>query len=98
MRIWPCKAFLFILACNFLHTINSYMGPASLLPLQRKVCCGFLLPLKIHCLNQVLAIGSNGKHTNHYTEVTKLLKWLVHTAISQLYRLELHGFWNMDIF
>jgi hypothetical protein len=38
--------FLFILASDILHAIKSYdMGPPALLPLRRKVCCGFLLPL-----------------------------------------------------
>jgi hypothetical protein len=30
-----------------LHVVKSYdMGPAALLPIRRKVCCGFLSPLK----------------------------------------------------
>jgi hypothetical protein len=37
-----------------LTSVKSYsMGPPALLPIQRKVCCGFLLPLKIHCLGRV---------------------------------------------
>jgi hypothetical protein len=48
MRIQPCKVFLFILASNFLHAMKSYMRPAVLLPFQRKVCCGYLSPLRIH--------------------------------------------------
>jgi hypothetical protein len=38
-------------------------------PSERKVCCGFLSPLKIHRLSQVqtATFGSSGKHTNHYT-------------------------------
>jgi hypothetical protein len=38
-------------------------------PSERKVCCGFLLPLKIHCLGRFepTTFGSSGKHTNHYT-------------------------------
>jgi len=54
MRIWPCQVFLFILASYFLHAVKSYdMGPTALLPLRRKVCCGFLSPLKIHRLGWV---------------------------------------------
>jgi hypothetical protein len=35
----------------FLHAIKSYnMGPPALLTPIRKACCGFLSPLKIHCL------------------------------------------------
>jgi hypothetical protein len=69
MRVCPCKVFLFILASDFLHAVKSYdMGPPALLPLWRKVCCGFLLPLKVHCLGwfEPMNLGFNGKHTNHY--------------------------------
>jgi hypothetical protein len=50
------------------------MGPQALIPIRRKVCCGFLSPLKIHRVGRVLpaTLGSSRKHTNHYTtEVTK---------------------------
>jgi hypothetical protein len=48
--------------------VKSYgMGPPALLPIQRKVCCRFLSPLKIHHLGEPAAFGSSGKHTNHYT-------------------------------
>jgi hypothetical protein len=45
------------------------MGPTALLPIRGKVCCGFLLPLKIHrlCRFEPATFGSSGKHTNHYT-------------------------------
>jgi hypothetical protein len=38
-------------------------------PSERKVCCGFLSPLKIHRLGGVrpATFGFSGKHTNHYT-------------------------------
>jgi hypothetical protein len=41
----------------------------SLLPIQRKVFCGFLSSLKIHRLGRFepANFGSSGKHTNHYT-------------------------------
>jgi hypothetical protein len=51
------------------------MGPPALLPIRRKVCCGFLLPLKIHRIGRFepATFGSSGKHTNHYTtEATNL--------------------------
>jgi hypothetical protein len=43
------------------------MGPAALLPILRKVYCGFLSPLKIHRFGEPATFGSIGKHTNHYT-------------------------------
>jgi hypothetical protein len=47
MRIYSWEVFLFILPGDFLHTLKSYdMESLALLPLQRKVCCGILLPLK----------------------------------------------------
>jgi hypothetical protein len=53
-KVKPCKVFLFILASDILHAIKAYnMGPPALLLLQRKVCCGFLSPLKIHRLGQI---------------------------------------------
>jgi hypothetical protein len=46
--------FCFTLASDFSHAVKSYdMGPLALLPLWRKVCCGRLLPLKIHRLGGV---------------------------------------------
>jgi hypothetical protein len=48
------KVSLFILESDILHVAKSYdMGLTALLPLRRKVCCGLLLPLKIHHLGQV---------------------------------------------
>jgi hypothetical protein len=44
-------------------------------PSERKVCCGFLLPLKIHRLARFesTTFGYSGKHTNHYiTKATEL--------------------------
>jgi hypothetical protein len=39
---------------DLLHAVKSYdMGPTALLPVRRKVCCGFLSPLKIHRLGWV---------------------------------------------
>jgi hypothetical protein len=36
-----------------LHAMKSYdMGPLALLPIRRKVCCGFLSPLEVHCLGR----------------------------------------------
>jgi hypothetical protein len=44
------------------------MGPAALLPIRRKVFCGFLSPLKVHRLARVPTrdLWSSGKHTNQY--------------------------------
>jgi hypothetical protein len=54
MRIQPCKIFLFILANYFLHAIKSYdMGPPAFLPLQRKGCSRFSLPLRLNNLGWV---------------------------------------------
>jgi hypothetical protein len=39
---------------------------------ERKVCCGFLSPLKIHRL-ELATYGSSGQHTNHY--ITKATIW-----------------------
>jgi hypothetical protein len=34
---------------DLLHVVKPYvMGPPALLPIRRKVCCGFLSPLEIH--------------------------------------------------
>jgi hypothetical protein len=45
---------LFTLRSYFLHAAKFYnMKPIALLPLRRKVCCGFLSPLKIHHLGRV---------------------------------------------
>jgi hypothetical protein len=36
------KHISFTLASDFLHAVSSYdMGPLALLPIQRKMCCGF---------------------------------------------------------
>jgi hypothetical protein len=45
------------------------MGPPALLPIRRKVCCGFLSPLKCIALAgfEPATFGSSGKNTNHYT-------------------------------
>jgi hypothetical protein len=54
------------------------MGPPALLLLQRKVCCGFLSPLKIHRLGQIWTpnFESNGKLPNHYTtKVSVIICW-----------------------
>jgi hypothetical protein len=38
----------------FLNVVKSYdMGPQALFPLQRKLCCGFVSPVKIHHLSQI---------------------------------------------
>jgi hypothetical protein len=38
---------------DLLDAVKSYdMGPTTLLSIRRKVCCGFLLPSKIHCLGR----------------------------------------------
>jgi hypothetical protein len=36
---------------------------------ERKMCCGFLSPLKMHCVAgfEPETFGSSGKNTNHYT-------------------------------
>jgi hypothetical protein len=38
---------------DLLHAIKSYKGPPALLPIWRKVCCGFLSSLKIHHLSRI---------------------------------------------
>jgi hypothetical protein len=70
---------IFRTSTDLLHAVKSYdMGPPALLPIRRKVCCGFLSPLKIHRLGRVYlfyrvftgftaTLRSSGKHTNHYT-------------------------------
>jgi hypothetical protein len=44
-------------------------GASGLTSPLKKLCCGFLSPLKIHPLVRVWTanLGSNGKHANHYT-------------------------------
>jgi hypothetical protein len=51
------------------HIVSYDMGPPALLLLQRKACCGFLLPLKIYHLGLVeyANLGSSCKHATHYT-------------------------------
>jgi hypothetical protein len=67
--IWPCKVFLLILASDLLTCRKILWHEASLLPLQRKACCRFLFPLKIHPLAGIEPVNlwSNGKHANYYT-------------------------------
>jgi hypothetical protein len=74
--------------CSSLWDFKSYFTCRKILrhrtfplyfPSERKVCCGFLSPLKIHRLGQVLnpqPLGSSGQHTNHYT--TKATVILLH--------------------
>jgi hypothetical protein len=49
----------------------------ALLPLRRKMCNGFLSPLKSIDLTKFepANIGSNGKHANHYTTEATKCKW-----------------------
>jgi hypothetical protein len=49
---WVLSTNYFFHTCRvLLHAIKSYnMRPPALLPLERKVCCRFLLPLKPHWL------------------------------------------------
>jgi hypothetical protein len=60
--VHTCK--WFFICCKFL-----LHGPPALLPLQRRVCCGFLLPIKVRhlCQFEPANLGSNGNHRNHYT-------------------------------
>jgi hypothetical protein len=54
------------------------MGPSRFTSHPRKVCCGFLSPLKIHRFGWVLnpqPFGSSGQHTNHYTTKATLLSF-----------------------
>jgi hypothetical protein len=53
------------------------MGPPALLPIRRKVCWGFLSPLKIHRLGRFepATLESSVMHTNHYT--TEATTWFV---------------------
>jgi hypothetical protein len=54
------------------------MGPSDLFPIRRKVCCGFLSPLKIHRLGrgfEPATLRSSGKHTNHYTTKATSFTW-----------------------
>jgi hypothetical protein len=45
------------------------MGPPALLPIRRKLCCGFLSPLKSIASAgfEPAILGSSGKNTNHNT-------------------------------
>jgi hypothetical protein len=62
------------------------MGSPALLPIQWKVCCGFLSPLKIHLLGWVWTLGSSGTHTNHYTtEATNGGITFLHAFITVMY-------------
>jgi hypothetical protein len=68
LSIHPCG-----ISRVILYAVKSYdMGPPALpalLPIQWKVCCGFLSPLKyIASAGLELAnLGSSGKYTSHYT-------------------------------
>jgi hypothetical protein len=45
---------IFDTSTDLLHAVKSYdMVPPALLHIRRKVCCGFLSPLKIHHLGGV---------------------------------------------
>jgi hypothetical protein len=47
-------AVIFDMSTDLLNAVKSYdMGPPALLPIRRKVSCGFLSPLKIHRLGRV---------------------------------------------
>jgi hypothetical protein len=49
IREFCLHVYLFMPRSILYHTIKSYdMGPPALLPIRRKVCCGFLEPLKTH--------------------------------------------------
>jgi hypothetical protein len=54
---------------DILHAVKSYMGPPTLLLIRRKVCCGFVSPLKpiASAGFELATLESTGKHTNHYT-------------------------------
>jgi hypothetical protein len=85
IRMLPCKEFCSYLQVIFLRAVKPYdMGPPALLPLQRKVCCGFLSPFKIHrpAGFKPAIPGSNVKHTNHYTiEAIKYGTYIARTQI-----------------
>jgi hypothetical protein len=57
--------------------VKSYdMGPPALLHIRRKMCCGFLSPLKIKSIAlaefEHATYVYNSKHTNHYaTKATR---------------------------
>jgi hypothetical protein len=79
--IRPWKVSLFIRSKWFLHTIKSYdMGPSNLLSLQRRVCCAFLSPLKMHGLFRVWTrdpwVQCLARQSLHHRGFTMLLAWL----------------------
>jgi hypothetical protein len=48
MNLALLSTFVQIFQVTFLYAVKSYdKGPPALLPLRRKVCCGFVSPLKI---------------------------------------------------
>jgi hypothetical protein len=56
------RSISFIFRMYFLHAVKSYdMGPMALLHLRRKVCCGFLSSLKIHCPRPGLNLRTLGQ-------------------------------------
>jgi hypothetical protein len=76
---------VFVHTCKwFLHAIKSCdTGLPALLPLRRKACCGFLRPLKIHCICRVWTREPwvQCKHTNHYT--TEATVYQIHNKVSR---------------
>jgi hypothetical protein len=89
-RIWPRKVILSILASDILHTLKSYdIGPPALLSFRRKVCCGFVWPLKSTASAgfKPANLGSSASTLSCYTtEATR--PTLVHTLIIINYNLE----------
>jgi hypothetical protein len=61
MMNFTLQSVSFILQKVLYHDTKSYMGITALLPLWRKECCEFLLPL------EPANLGFNGKHAYHYT-------------------------------
>jgi hypothetical protein len=51
------------------------MGPTALLPLRRKSCYGFLLPLKIHCFRPGLNPWTFGLITWRWCELLERKQW-----------------------
>jgi hypothetical protein len=68
--IRPYEVSFYLLRIYLLFVVKSYDTElTNLLPLRRKACYEFLSTLKFHLLGRVkpVKIGSNGKHSNHYT-------------------------------
>jgi hypothetical protein len=60
---------IFDTSTDLWHAVKSHdMGTQALLPIQRKVWCGFLLPLKpiTSARFEPVILQSSGKHINHY--------------------------------